>query len=62
MAARLEAQVQELTEAARRQEEFIGSFAHEIKTPLTSIIGYADLLRSMPATPEDRKSVGRERV
>ena len=52
MAARLEAQVQELTEAARRQEEFIGSFAHEIKTPLTSIIGYADLLRSMPATPE----------
>ena len=52
MAAQLEAQVQELKDAARRQEDFIGSFAHEIKTPLTSIIGYADLLRSRPATPE----------
>ncbi|MFQ9390117.1 MAG: HAMP domain-containing protein [Coprococcus sp.] len=26
-----------------RQEEFMGSFAHELKTPMTSIIGYADL-------------------
>ncbi len=52
MAQRLERQVTELTEAKRRQEDFIGSFAHEIKTPLTSIIGYADLLRSRPATAE----------
>lgn len=52
MAARIEGQVRELKEAARRQEDFIGSFAHEIKTPLTSIIGYADLLRSRPAAPE----------
>lgn len=52
MAAQLKAQVQALTDAARRQEDFIGSFAHEIKTPLTSIIGYADLLRSRPVTPD----------
>lgn len=52
MAARLEEHVEELKEAAKRQEDFIGSFAHEIKTPLTSIIGYADLLRSAPSTPE----------
>jgi len=52
MAAQLESQVQELKDAARRQEDFIGSFAHEIKTPLTSIIGYADLLLSRPATEE----------
>lgn len=59
MAERLEAQVQALTDAARRQEEFIGSFAHELKTPLTSIIGYADLLRSRPAGPEKvRESAG----
>ena len=50
MAHRIQRQVQELRDAARRQEDFIGSFAHEIKTPLTSIIGYADLLRSRPAT------------
>ncbi len=52
MAARLEAYVEDLTEAAKRQEDFIGSFAHEIKTPLTSIIGYAYLLRSRPSTSE----------
>lgn len=52
MAEKLEEQVQELIDAARRQEDFIGSFTHEIKTPLTSIIGYADLLRSRPATAE----------
>lgn len=36
----------ELKDASRRQEDFIGSFAHELKTPLTSMIGYADMLRS----------------
>ncbi len=46
MADRLEEKINELYDAARRQESFVGSFAHEIKTPLTSIIGYADLLRS----------------
>ena len=59
MAERLEQQVQALTDAARRQEDFLGSFAHEIKTPLTSIIGYADLLRSRPASMEQvRESAG----
>ena len=58
MAERLERQVQELTDAKRRQEDFVGSFAHEIKTPLTSIIGYADLLRSRTLPPEQvRQSV-----
>ena len=46
MADALEEKMQELKEAARRQEDFVGSFVHEIKTPLTSIIGYADLMRS----------------
>lgn len=59
MATQLEAQVQELKDAAQRQDDFIGSFAHEIKTPLTSIIGYADLMRSRPSTPEQvRMSAG----
>ena len=52
MAAQLQTQMQDLEEAKRRREDFMGSFAHEIKTPLTSIIGYADLLYSRPATPE----------
>lgn len=28
-----------------RQESFMGAFAHELKTPMTAIIGFADLLR-----------------
>ncbi|AFS77536.1 signal transduction histidine kinase [Gottschalkia acidurici 9a] len=46
MTESLEKNMNDLKEAARRQEDFVGSFAHEIKTPLTSIIGYADILRS----------------
>lgn len=52
MAEQMERQVRELTDAARRQEDFLHSFAHETKTPLTSIIGYAELLRSRPGQPE----------
>ena len=52
MADSLEQKIEELKIAAIRQEEFMGSFAHEMKTPMTSIIGYADLLRSMELKPE----------
>ena len=59
MAHRIQRQVAELKAAQRRQEDFIASFAHEIKTPLTSVIGYADLLRSRPAGVEQvRESAG----
>lgn len=46
MADALEARLRELADAAQRQKEFTASFAHELKTPLTSVIGYADTLRS----------------
>lgn len=36
-----------------RQNQFIGNFTHELKTPMTSIIGYADLLRSQTLSRED---------
>ncbi len=56
MARRLERAIWELEDAARRQEEFTGAFAHELKTPLTSIIGYGDMLRSMNLTEEEKRS------
>jgi len=59
MAERIEGQVAQLTAAAQRERDFTASFAHEIKTPLTSIIGYADLLLSRENTPEQvRDSAG----
>ena len=54
MADSLEVHFQALEDAARRQEDFIGSFAHELKTPLTSMIGYADMLRSQEVTQEEQ--------
>lgn len=46
MANALENTIGELHEEIRAREDFIAAFAHELKTPLTAIIGYADLLRS----------------
>lgn len=46
MAGKIEEDINELQENAKKQDQFMGSFAHEMKTPMTSIIGYADLIRS----------------
>lgn len=54
MAQQVEDSVQRLQDSAKRQEEFMGNFAHEMKTPMTSIIGYADLLRGQRLTPEEQ--------
>ncbi|MBE6954463.1 MAG: HAMP domain-containing histidine kinase [Ruminococcaceae bacterium] len=52
MADSLESKIEELADAAQRQKDFTASFAHELKTPLTSVIGYADTLRSRALSPE----------
>ena len=46
MAGVLEENIHELEDAVRAREDFIAAFSHELKTPLTAIIGYADVLRS----------------
>ncbi|MCL2336470.1 MAG: HAMP domain-containing protein, partial [Firmicutes bacterium] len=53
MANALESHMTELQEAARSRERFVAAFAHELKTPLTSIVGYADLLRSRQLDEEN---------
>ncbi len=54
MADCLETKIRDLEATTISQRDFIGSFAHEIKTPLTSIIGYADMLRSKKMAEENR--------
>lgn len=46
MAKALKRNIDKLEEEIQAREEFMGAFAHELKTPLTAIIGYADMLRS----------------
>ena len=46
MAEALEHNMHSLENEVRAREDFIAAFSHELKTPLTAIIGYADMLRS----------------
>ena len=46
MANALEDNINQLEDEIQAREDFVAAFAHELKTPLTSIIGYADALRS----------------
>ena len=38
-----------------RQSRFVADLTHELKTPLTSMIGYADLLRGGELPPENQR-------
>ena len=46
MSQALEENINKLEDEVRAKENFIAAFSHELKTPLTAIIGYADMLRS----------------
>lgn len=59
MADALESTIAELEDAAERQNLFTGSFAHEVKTPMTSIIGYADLIQKQALEPDELTEAAR---
>lgn len=44
MAGTIEEKISDLEKSVRSKEDFIAAFAHETKTPVTGIIGYADLI------------------
>lgn len=54
MADRLVEQMEEKVLEAKQKEDFTAAFAHELKTPLTSIIGYADMMNTMKISEEER--------
>ena len=54
MAARQQEHIAALQATMEGQDRFIGSFTHELKTPMTSILGYADLLRRGTLSPAEQ--------
>ena len=55
MAAAVQEKVAALELSVQQREDFMGAFTHELKTPMTGILGYADLLRTMQPDPEEQR-------
>ena len=55
MADAIEEKMQDLSDSAREKEDFVANFAHELKNPLTSIIGYADRIYQKELPREEQK-------
>jgi signal transduction histidine kinase len=51
--------IKDLDTAARAKSDFIGNIGHELRTPITCIIGYADMLSEMLSEGEPREFVNR---
>ena len=51
MAERIEEHIRALAEMNETQRQLIGSLAHELKTPMTGIQGYAELLQRVSLPP-----------
>ena len=60
MAETVEQKISDLEETARRREMLLGALTHEMKTPMTAIIGFSGSLLSMPLTEEGRLEAAHE--
>ena len=60
MADTVEQKIADLEDTARRRELLLGALTHEMKTPMTAIIGFSGSLLSMPLTEEGRMEAAYE--
>jgi signal transduction histidine kinase len=59
MAKAIEDKVEELSVNAQQKEDFVANFTHELKTPLTSVIGYADMIYQKDLPRDDVRNAAR---
>lgn len=55
MSSEIQSRIEELKQVNHAQRRLIGSLAHELKTPMTAIIGYADTLLTVRLSEERRE-------
>ena len=55
MAESIEENMAQLAQAASDRQRFIDDLTHEMKTPVTSILGYAEYLQKVNTTEEERE-------
>ncbi|MEG0768492.1 MAG: HAMP domain-containing sensor histidine kinase [Ruthenibacterium sp.] len=55
MADAVQEKIETLNDAVRQREDFVCAFTHELKTPMTSMLGYAALLRAAAQPPETQR-------
>lgn len=53
---KLLSQQQEVREEVKRRQDLIAFLAHDLKTPLTSVLGYLQLLRDEPDLPAEQRA------
>ncbi len=54
--SRLLLQQEEVRQEEKRRQDLIAFLAHDLKTPLTSVLGYLELLRDEPGLTEEQRS------
>ena len=56
MAEEIQRQMTELKDAADKKQQFVDNFAHELKTPITAVYGYAEYMQKAVLSEDDRLS------
>ena len=59
-AAKIQKQHEDIMKNARMRQDFTANVSHELKTPLTSISGYSELIETGMATDQDVERFARE--
>ena len=54
--AKLNTQEEEVRRSEQRRQELTAFLAHDLKTPLTSVLGYLELLRDEPGLTEEQRA------
>lgn len=54
MSAAVEQKISEIKEESNKREMFVADFTHELKTPMTAIMGYSQMLMSYDLSSDER--------